>query len=165
MGTDAYITEPSASVLGGGILDKVAMTEAIISAKIAKGMSWEAIAEQVGVGAVWLVSACLGKNSMKPELADKLCATLGLPEEVNTALRVFPHKEWDKTIPQDPVVYRLYEIVGVYGDTIKEIIHEKFGDGIMSAIDFSMHIDKEENPAGDRVVVTMNGKFLPYKSW
>jgi cyanate lyase len=165
MSTDAYINEPTSSVLGGTIMNKAAMTEAIIAAKLAKGMSWEAIAAQVGVGAVWLVSACLGKNSMKKELADKLCATLGLSEEANLALQTFPHKEWDKTIPQDPVIYRLYEIVGVYGDTIKEIIHEKFGDGIMSAIDFSMHIDKEENPAGDRVVVTMNGKFLPYKSW
>jgi cyanate lyase len=80
-------------------------------------------------------------------------------------LQQFPHKSWDKAIPTDPVIYRWYEIVGVYGDTIKELIHEKFGDGIMSAIDFSMHIDKEENPAGDRVVVTLNGKFLPYKSW
>lgn len=165
MSSNAFITEPSASVLGSGIMDKAAMTEAVIGAKIAKGLSWEAIAEQVGVGVVWLVSACLGKNSMKPELAEKLSAVLDLSDEVKTALQVFPHKEWDKTIPQDPVVYRLYEIVGVYGDTIKEVIHEKFGDGIMSAIDFSMHIDKEENPAGDRVVITMNGKFLPYKSW
>lgn len=76
-----------------------------------------------------------------------------------------PTKEWDKVIPTDPLIYRLYEIVGVYGPTMKALIHEKFGDGIMSAIDFSMHIDKEENPAGDRVVVSMNGKFLPYKPW
>lgn len=165
MSANAFITEPTASMLGSNIIDKAAMSEAIITAKIAKGMSWEAIAAEVGVGSVWLVSACLGNNSMKPELAEKLCATLGLPDEVKTALQVFPHKAWEKTIPQDPVVYRLYEIVGVYGDTIKEIIHEKFGDGIMSAIDFSMHIDKEENPAGDRVVITMNGKFLPYRSW
>ena len=63
------------------------------------------------------------------------------------------------------MIYRLYEIVGVYGDTIKEVIHEKFGDGIMSAIDFSMNIEKQEDPKGDRVVVTLNGKFLPYTSW
>ena len=80
-------------------------------------------------------------------------------------IQEFPHKTWEKTIPTDPVVYRFYEIVGVYGDTIKELIGEKFGDGIMSAIDFSMDIEKEENPKGDRVVITMNGKFLPYKSW
>lgn len=84
---------------------------------------------------------------------------------MSTALQAFPSKSWDWTIPQDPVIYRFYELFGVYGDTIKEIIHEKFGDGIMSAIDFSMDIDKEENPAGDRVVLTLNGKFLPYKSW
>ena len=88
-----------------------------------------------------------------------------MEKKVEKALLEYPHKNWEKTIPTDPVVYRFYEIVGVYGDTIKEIIGEKFGDGIMSAIDFSMDIDKEKNPAGDRVVITMNGKFLPYKSW
>jgi len=159
----AFITTSTA--LAKGTLSKEAMTEAIITAKLAKDLTWEAIAEKVGVGSVWLTSACFGKNSMKKDLAEKLCAVLELGPDVCIALQMFPHKAWDKTIPQDPVVYRLYEIVGVYGDTIKEIIHEKFGDGIMSAIDFSMHIDKEENPLGDRVVITMNGKFLPYKSW
>lgn len=159
----AYITPSTGSAKG--IMSKEEMTEAIIGAKLAKSLTWEAIAEEVGVGAVWLTSACFGKNSMKPELADKLCEVLDLGPDVSIALQTFPHKSWDKTVPQDPVIYRLYEIVGVYGDTIKEIIHEKFGDGIMSAIDFSLDIDKEENPAGDRVVVTMNGKFLPYKSW
>ena len=146
-------------------MDKIEMTEAIIAAKTQSGTTWEEIASKVGLAPVFLTSACLGMNSLQPEFADKLCETLGLDSEVSMALQQFPHKSWDKLVPTDPVVYRLYEIVGVYGDTIKEIIHEKFGDGIMSAIDFSMHIDKEENPAGDRVVVTMNGKFLPYKSW
>jgi len=141
------------------------MTEAIILAKTKSGMGWEAIAEKVGLAPVFLTSACLGMNSLKPEFADKVSEVLGLPSEVSIALQQFPHKSWDQVIPTDPVIYRWYEIVGVYGDTIKELIHEKFGDGIMSAIDFSMHIDKEENPAGDRVVVTLNGKFLPYKSW
>ena len=72
---------------------------------------------------------------------------------------------WGEAIPQDPLIYRLYEMIGVYGPTIKEIVHEKFGDGIMSAIDFSMEIDKEENPKGDRVLIKLDGKFLPYKSW
>jgi cyanate lyase len=76
-----------------------------------------------------------------------------------------PRKTWTQTIPTDPLIYRWYEIVGVYGETIKEIINEKFGDGIMSAIDFSMDIQKQEDPKGDRVVVTLNGKFLPYKAW
>ena len=146
-------------------MNKVEMTEAIIGAKLKAGLGWEDIASKVGLAPVFLTSACLGMNSLKPEFADKVCEVLGLPAEVSTALQAFPHKSWDKAIPTDPVIYRWYEIVGVYGDTIKELIHEKFGDGIMSAIDFSMHIDKEENPAGDRVVVTLNGKFLPYKSW
>ncbi len=146
-------------------MNKLEMTEIIITAKTQSGLSWEAIAAQVGLAPVFITSACLGMNSLKAEPADKLCQVLGLPAEVSTALQAFPHKSWDKTIPTDPVIYRLYEVVGVYGDTIKTLIHEKFGDGIMSAIDFSMHIDKEENPAGDRVKITMNGKFLPYKSW
>lgn len=146
-------------------MTKDEMTIAILQAKKAKDMGWEAIAKEVGLGSVFLTSACLGMNSLKPDYAKKVCAVLGLPPEVGDTLQEFPHKSWEKTIPTDPVIYRWYEIVGVYGDTIKELIHEKFGDGIMSAIDFSMHIDKEENPAGDRVLVTMSGKFLPYKSW
>lgn len=146
-------------------MNKIEMTEEIMAAKHRAGLGWEAIAEQVGLAPVFLTSACLGMNSLKPEFADKVCKVLGLPDTVSSALQAFPHKSWDKAVPTDPVIYRWYEIVGVYGDTIKALIHEKFGDGIMSAIDFSMHIDKEENPAGDRVVVTLNGKFLPYKSW
>ena len=146
-------------------MNKLEMTEVIIGAKTASGLGWEDIAAKVGLGPVFLTSACLGMNSLKPEYADKVCEALGLPGEVSIALQEFPHKSWDKVVPTDPVIYRWYEIVGVYGDTIKELIHEKFGDGIMSAIDFSMHIDKEENPAGDRVVITMNGKFLPYRTW
>ena len=146
-------------------MKKLEMSETILAAKGKSGLGWEAIAEKVGLAPVFVTSACLGMNSLKPEYADKLCEALGLPSEVSAALQEFPHKSWNKIVPTDPVIYRLYEIIGVYGDTIKELIHEKFGDGIMSAIDFSMHIDREANPAGDRVVVTMNGKFLPYKSW
>ncbi len=114
---------------------------------------------------VFVTSACLGMNSLKPDVADKVAAYLGLDASVSAALQAFPVKTWEKAVPTDPLIYRLYEIVGVYGPTMKELIHEKFGDGIMSAIDFSMDIDKEVNPAGDRVVITMNGKFLPYKAW
>jgi len=146
-------------------MKKIDMTETIMSAKTRSGLGWEEIAASVGLAPVFLTSACLGMNSLKAEHAGKVCEVLGLTAEVSEALQQFPHKSWDKTIPTDPVIYRWYEIVGVYGETIKELIHEKFGDGIMSAIDFSMHIDKEENPAGDRVLVTMSGKFLPYKSW
>jgi cyanate lyase len=146
-------------------MKKIEMTETIMAAKSQSGLGWESIAEKVGLAPVFLTSACLGMNSLKAQYADKLCEVLGLPSEISVALQQFPHKSWDKAIPTDPVIYRWYEIVGVYGETIKELIHEKFGDGIMSAIDFSMHIDKEENPAGDRVLVRMSGKFLPYKSW
>ncbi|UFS63242.1 cyanase [Sulfurimonas sp. HSL-3221] len=146
-------------------MTKLEMTETIMAAKKSSGLGWEAISEKVGLGSVFLTSACLGMNSLKPEPADKLCEVLGLDAAVSEALQAFPNKKWDQIVPTDPLIYRLYEVVGVYGETIKEIVGEKFGDGIMSAIDFSMDIDKEENPAGDRVVITMNGKFLPYKSW
>ena len=141
------------------------MTLAILAAKKSANMTWEAIAEKTGLAPVFTTSACMGMNSMPAENAAKLCEALGLSDEVCAALQEFPTKVWDQIVPTDPVLYRFYEMCGVYGPTIKEIIHEKFGDGIMSAIDFSMHIDKEENPAGDRVVITMNGKFLPYKTW
>lgn len=146
-------------------MHKLEMTESIMAAKAASGLGWEEIAAQVGLAPVFVTSACLGMNSLQATHADRLCEVLSLGADVSAALQQFPHKSWDKQIPTDPVIYRWYEIVGVYGATIKELIHEKFGDGIMSAIDFSMHIDKEENPAGDRVRVTMSGKFLPYKSW
>jgi cyanate lyase len=146
-------------------MTKEEMTDIIVSTKKAKGLTWQAIAEAVGMAKEWVTSACLGMNKMNADQANKLCAFLGLDDEVGAALQDFPYKTWDAVIPQDPVVYRLYEIVGVYGDTIKEIIHEMFGDGIMSAIDFSMDIQKKENPKGDRVVVTLNGKFLPYTPW
>lgn len=146
-------------------MKKIEMTEEILVAKKASGLGWEALAEHVGLSPVFLTSACLGMNSLQKEPADKVCEVLSLPMEVSDTLQEHPHKSWDKAVPTDPVLYRFYEAMGVYGDTMKEIIHEKFGDGIMSAIDFSMHIDKEENPLGDRVVITMNGKFLPYKAW
>jgi len=146
-------------------MTKIQMTEDIILARKKADITWEELAKKVGISPVFLTSACLGKNSLLSKPAKKLCKILDLPEEIATALQEYPNKTWDFTIPQDPLVYRFYEVVGVYGDTIKEIIGEKFGDGIMSAIDFSMDIEKEKNPLGDRVVITMNGKFLPYKSW
>lgn len=146
-------------------MNKVDVTEAIILAKKSQGLTWSAIASELGMGDVWVTSACLGMNSMPEAPAEKLCTLLDLPEGSKAVLMEYPTKTWDKAVPQDPLIYRLYEIVGVYGDTLKEVIQEKFGDGIMSAIDFSMDVAKEENPKGDRVVLTMNGKFLPYKAW
>ncbi|MGB5506901.1 MAG: cyanase [Sulfurovum sp.] len=146
-------------------MKKIEMTEEILLAKKQIGSSWEEIAEKVGMSPVFLTSAALGMNSLKKEDSEKLCEILELSGEVASALQEFPNKKWAQTVPTDPLIYRLYEVVGVYGETIKEIVHEKFGDGIMSAIDFSLDIDKEEDPKGDRVVIKMNGKFLPYKSW
>lgn len=146
-------------------MNKVDVTEAIILAKKSRDLGWQAIADELGMGVVWVTSACLGMNSMPEGPAEKLCAFLDLPEGAKAVLMEYPTKTWEKDIPQDPLIYRLYEVVGVYGDTLKEVIQEKFGDGIMSAIDFSMDVDKEENPKGDRVVLTLNGKFLPYKAW
>ncbi len=146
-------------------MTKIEMTEAIILAKTSKGLSWEEIAEKVGLAPVFLTSACLGTNSLKPEPAAKLGEVLGLSADVVTAIGEYPVKTWDFSIPQDPFIYRFYEITGVYGETMRQITQEKFGDGIMSAIDFTLDIDKQEDPKGDRVVITMNGKFLPYKAW
>ena len=146
-------------------MNKDAMKEAILEAKSEKGLSWSDVAGAAGVSAEYTCSACLGMNHLEKPQADAVAELLGLGEEVSTALQRYPHKQWSQTIPTDPVIYRWYEIVGVYGETIKELIHEKFGDGIMSAIDFSLDIDKQEDPKGDRVVVTLNGKFLPYRSW
>ncbi|WP_219702648.1 cyanase [Marinomonas lutimaris] len=146
-------------------MKKIDVTEAIFAIKKEKNLTWEAIADAVGMTDVWITSACLGMNSCTAEVAEKLVAFLGLPAEAKSILMEYPTKTWDQAIPQDPLIYRLYEVVGVYGPTLKEVIQEKFGDGIMSAIDFSMKVDKEENPKGDRVILTLNGKFLPYKSW
>jgi cyanate lyase len=146
-------------------MNKAEMKIAILEAKKAKGLSWAEIAEAAGLAPEYVTSACLGMNHLDKENADPLADKLGLGPELSAALQEFPTKVWDQLVPTDPVIYRWYEIVGVYGETIKELIHEKFGDGIMSAIDFTMNIDKQEDPKGDRVVVTLNGKFLPYKSW
>ncbi|KMT64307.1 cyanase [Catenovulum maritimum] len=146
-------------------MNRLDVTEAIFAIKKEKELSWEGIAEAIGMSTVWTTSACLGMNSCPSGAATKLVEFLGLPEEATRVLMEYPTKEWDKSVPQDPLIYRLYEVVGVYGDTLKEVIQEKFGDGIMSAIDFSMEVDKEENPKGDRVILTLNGKFLPYKAW
>lgn len=146
-------------------MKKEEVVEEIVLTKKAKGLSWEGIASELGLGTVFVTSACLGMNSMPEEPAAKLCQLLNLPTGAKEALMEYPTKSWENAVPQDPLIYRLYEVVGVYGDTLKEVIQEKFGDGIMSAIDFTMDVEKVEDPKGDRVLLTMNGKFLPYKTW
>jgi cyanate lyase len=147
-------------------MNKQTMTETILAAKKKQKLTWETLAERVGLSEVFVASACYGENSMAVESADKLCAALDLDDRVRDALVEFPTKGNSlegKLVPTDPLLYRFYEIICVYGTTLKDVIQEKCGDGIMSAIDFTMQVEKEENPKGDRVVVTMNGKFLPYK--
>lgn len=146
-------------------MDKQQMRSTITAAKERLGLDWAEIGKGIGMSPVWTTSACLGMNSMPKESADALCETLELPEEVSAALQKFPHKHWDKAVPTDPLIYRFYEMINVYGETIKELIHEEFGDGIMSAIDFSMDISRVADPKGDRVQIVLNGKFLPYRSW
>lgn len=146
-------------------MNKQEMHHILMAAKARKDMSWDDLADAVGKGSVWIASTFYGMNSAPPEAAARICEVLGLEEDVAHALTVFPKKTWDQAIPQDPMIYRLYEIVGVYGETLKDVIQEKFGDGIMSAIDFSMHVDRIEDPKGDRVRVVLNGKFLPYRAW
>jgi cyanate lyase len=146
-------------------MNKQSMTDMIVSTKAVKGLTWEKMGKDLGMSPVWLASACLGMNSASKDNAAAIAGYLGLDEEITKALEAYPTKEWDKLVPTDPLVYRLYEIIGVYGPTLKEVIQEKFGDGIMSAIDFSMEVEKVQDPKGDRVLLTMNGKFLPYKAW
>jgi cyanate lyase len=141
-------------------------TERILAAKKQKGLTFEAIAKAVGRHKVWVTSALYGQATMSGEEAQKAVGLLGLGPEVAAALQEIPSKgSVGQTVPVDPLIYRFHEITQVYGTTIKAIIHEMFGDGIMSAIDFELDIQKKEDPKGDRVVVTMNGKFLPYKKW
>lgn len=147
-------------------MTKTQMTELILTAKKSKGTTWSAIAQTAGMSEVYTTSACLGENALDSEAAKKVAAFLGLGPEVSEALTEYATKgEASPTVPKEPLMYRFQEALYVYGRTMKEIIEEKFGAGIMSAIDFSLDIEKAPDPKGDRVKVTMNGKFLPYKKW
>jgi cyanate lyase len=147
------------------MLTKEDVTTQILIARKSSGMTWQAIADAIGMSPVWTHSACMGMNSMPRDKALKLVELLDLPSEAAAVLEEYPTKIWDQAVPTDPCIYRLYEIVGVYGPTVKALIQEEFGDGIMSAIDFDMHISRVEHPKGDRVKVEMSGKFLGYSSW
>jgi len=148
------------------MLTREQATRAILEAKQNKGLTFEAIAKAVGRHKVWVTSALLGQATMSREEAQRAVQLLGLDTEVAAALEAIPSKgSVGQTVPVDPLIYRFHEITQVYGTTLKALIHELFGDGIMSAIDFEMDIQKKEDPKGDRVVVTMSGKFLPYKKW
>jgi cyanate lyase len=114
---------------------------------------------------VWIAAVFYRQASASLEEATKIVAALGLGTEIVASLTEYPVKGLGPVVPTDPLIYRFYEIMQVYGMPLKSVIHEKFGDGIMSAIDFTLDVDKEEDPKGDRVKITMSGKFLPYKKW
>ena len=142
------------------------VTDMIISAKVLKSIEWSDVAKEIELSKEWVTAACLGQMAFNKEQAEKIGQIFGLSNEAVAWLQIVPYKgSLPTSVPTDPLIYRWYEVVSVYGSTIKELIHEEFGDGIMSAIDFSMDIQREENPNGDRVNVVLSGKFLAYKTY
>jgi len=134
-------------------MDRQLVTQKILSAKVRNQLTWAQIAERIGQSKEWTTAAMLGQM-------------FALSDEETLWLQIVPYKgSLPTAVPSDPLIYRWYEIVSVYGSTIKELIHEEFGDGIMSAIDFKMDIQRQADPNGDRVNVVLSGKFLPYKSY
>ena len=147
-------------------MNRLDVTEQIIAAKIKKGVKWGDIAKAVGKSKEWATAGCLGQMTFTKEQAEAVGKLLGLSTEAVQLLQVVPYKgSLPTAIPTDPLIYRFYELVNVYGLTFKELIHEEFGDGIMSAIDFHMDLTREPDPKGDRVKIVMSGKFLPYKMY
>jgi len=142
------------------------VTEMVVMAKLKKDLSWAKIAKKVGQSKEWTTAALLGQMQMTREQADKAGKLLGLPPDAVLLLQQVPYKgSLPTAVPTDPLIYRFYELVSVYGTTFKELIHEEFGDGIMSAIDFRMDLTREPDPKGDRVKIVMSGKYLQYKTY
>jgi cyanate lyase len=144
-------------------MDVVAL---ILDARKAKGLTWAELAAKLGKSKEWVTAGCLGQMTFSAEQAGALMEVLGLPAEAGSVLQTPPYRgSLPTAVPSDPLIYRFYELVSVYGTTFKELIQEEFGDGIMSAIDFRMEIKREPDPAGDRVQIVMSGKFLGYKAY
>lgn len=142
------------------------VTEMILAAKRQKKLKWWELAEVLGHSKEWSTAALLGQMTLTASQAQALGEALELSAEAVAILQEVPYKgSLPTAVPTDPLVYRFYELINVYGSTIKALIHEEFGDGIMSAIDFSMDIQREADPKGDRVRIVLNGKFLPYKTY
>ena len=147
-------------------MSRIDVTEKIITTKVAKGIKWSDVAAKVGQSKEWTTAACLGQMTLTTEQAGIVAELFDLSADEKKWLMVVPYKgSLPTSVPTDPLIYRFYELVNVYGTTFKELIHEEFGDGIMSAIDFKMDIIREPDPKGDRVKVTLNGKFLGYKTY
>jgi len=141
------------------------ITQTLLTCKKAKNLSFADLEPLVGLDEICIAAIIYRQATATPEEAWKLTAALGLGPDVADQLTDSPTKGLGPVVPTDPLVYRFYEIMQVYGMPLKSVIQEKFGDGIMSAIDFTMHVEKVEDPKGDRVKLTMNGKFLPYNKW
>jgi len=147
-------------------MSRLAVTEKIVAAKVSKGLKLADVAQQVGLSKEWVTAGCLGQMTFTAAQADIVGRIFGLAREDIQWLTAVPYKgSLPTAVPTDPLIYRLYELVNVYGSTFKELIHEEFGDGIMSAIDFNMQLSRESDPKGDRVRITMSGKYLPYKTY
>ena len=143
---------------------RLEVIEKIIAAKVARGLKWSDVAGRVGQSKEWVTAACLGQMTLDADQAGVVAEIFGLTAEEKKWLMVVPYKgSLPTAVPTDPLIYRFYELVSVYGTTFKELIHEEFGDGIMSAITFNMDIERVESDEGPRVKITYNGKFLPYK--
>ncbi len=142
------------------------VTDLILFRKLKKALKWSDVAKKLGQSKEWVTAACLGQMQMTRKQAEIVGRIFDLPDDAVLVLQTVPYKgSLPTAVPTDPLIYRWYEIVNVYGTAIKELIHEEFGDGIMSAIDFSMDISREPDPKGDRVHVVMSGKYLPYKTY
>jgi cyanate lyase len=143
------------------------LTEKILSQKRLKRLSWKTVVAEVGGGSpVYLTAALMGQMKLRPEQAERAAALFGLTPEETLLLQEVPYRgSLPGAVPTDPLIYRFYELAQVYGTTWKELIQEEFGDGIMSAIDFDMTIERQPDPKGDRVRLTLSGKFLPYKEY
>jgi cyanate lyase len=138
----------------------------IVATKVSKALKWSDVAVKLGLSKEWTTAACLGQMTLNAEQASVVGEIFDLTEQERKWLTVVPYKgSLPTTVPTDPLIYRFYELVNVYGTSLKELIHEEFGDGIMSAIDFKMDLTREPDPKGDRVKIVMSGKFLPYKTY
>jgi len=147
-------------------MTRTELSEKICAIKRKKGLTWAQLAKEVGRSPVWTTAALLGQMPMSKEEAQKAARVLDLPEDEMALLQMIPMRgSVDKTPPVDPTIYRFYELIQVYGTTWKELIHEEFGNGIMSAIDFEVALERMPDPKGDRVKLTMHGKFLPYRKY
>jgi cyanate lyase len=148
------------------MMNRQLLTAKIVAQKHIKGISWKALAEAMGRSPGFATAALLGQMSLSGDEAEKTGNLLGLTVDEIALLQQVPSRgSLPTTVPIDPLIYRFYEITQVFGTTLKALIEEEFGDGIMSAIDFELNVDRIADPKGDRVRVTFNGKFLPYRKY